>query len=1381
MIKKICTLLLSVLLVLNLCTISLAAATDKSLVVDMSSISMAEESGLALNSTYTHGSSFSMRWSGADLKRTVKLSAKSDWSAGNYLEFWLYSTVQTNSSFGLAVISDNEDTGCVDYYETVIDASFKGWHLISVPLEKFTSVHQPKGFHSVDKIELWPIYGGYSVDTNVALYFESMYVTQEQSEVKEQSRDFVLFDLSTAGGIADSGISLSGNRSQVKAPGKEGKYALCWTDEEISGLNFSNMPITDFTSFDTLEISMYSKYASGDSVRIVCRSTNPDTESNDYFYLQQTIDWAGEWRNITLRLDQLSTGGIPIGWDQIERLEFWWYDSGVSGAVSELYIDSITLKNVDYSQLWNTPQYFESVPEVENQFDFAARINERFPNHEHPRLVVTQSDIDRIKADRYTDEYLSVAVPKLLELCNTYVEKLDTAANTPSAASAAATLALGYLITGEERYKDAVWEKMKAVTIDTATWETVPKSELSIGDTSRYVAVAYDLMYKHWTEEQRCIVRNAIIMYALQPQRSDLLLYNGAFGQVGNWNPVINGGVGMAALAIGDEEGYENAVNAYMNRLHMAIRNCFKDYAPDGSGYEGTDYWSYTMNGYLPYEKAIYNTVGAADYERFSILDEFGMDKTGDYIQQMHGTTGLSFNWYDGSARGCYVPGNFWLAEYFGRPELAGMIYESRQGTLYSVMMYTPNDEYKNWRSVMPLDYVSDQSYAQTGAMRTSYDKGNQGFYIGYKGNKANPASHGRLDAGTFVLDNQGTRWIDLLDSEDYYLPGMFGTQRYKYYRNRAEGSNTLVINPGIGQGSNLDNDNQVAADVLNDQVNRAIATIEKTGNESWASYAIVNLTGAYRETVSSAKRGFALIDSRNAFLLQDEITVKEACDVYSFMHTQADVSIAADGKSAILSRNGKKLKATLLSNCNATLLDMPAEPFETSPDVQNTANKGYHKLTVKAHVSGNATFSLLFTPYYAEGAYTFTMYDIVPLSRWDSFLAEPVTLNSISLDGVALADFESSKTNYTLKEDRCGIITATADSGVKLQITQAKNIGDTALVQATGSDDTTTTYALTFSDDTQKMLDEWSSYPPKGYLYSANLADIPNVIDGDISTEWANEGSQWLAFDLGSEKPVHEVTLYWKNQGQRKESFDIQVSNDAVTWTKVWEGESILSDQIEAYSFNPVMARYVKVTGYYNTVNNWTTICEMGVTYSGSNFDDLEDCWAQKAIEDMAKIGLLEGTAERTYSPEAPLSRAAFLTMLVRAFGLSESSYSGNISDIGHGDWYTPYIESAYEKDLIPAAMLEGGFKPNQNITREEISALAVTFYEHAFGSVTGTSINRFTDQDEINDWAVPYIEKCLALRIITGMTENSFAPKTNATRAQAATILKRLYIKIS
>jgi len=1302
----------------------------------------------------------------------VRLSCKKDWSFGSYLEFWLYSAAKTNMSFDLILVSDNTETEALDYYSYNVSVSSKGGMLISVPFESFEAVNSPLGFECIDSVELWPE----TKNTDAELYFDGMYVTNTPSAAESDESEVILYDLTSAASIAealrDTGLA---NITVAQAPGKSGA-ALKWTDQPKGAwLRFKNLPVTDMNSYNTMEISLYSGKISRDTVRFVCASDNEETSSRDYFHSNLVLDWEGEWRTIRLRVGEsgnMSNAGVPLGWNNLTGLEFWYNVDDVS-APSEVYIDKITLKNVDYSYQWEEEQFLDDAPLVEDYYDFAAKINERFPNHEHPRLVATQEHIDFIKREKDSDEYLRRAVPKLLSTCDTYAEIVDTNADTITTSTRAATLALGYVLTEKQEYKDALWEKMKLLSTDCISWTPSGTSSLSAGDTARYVGITYDLMYKYWTEEERKIVRNAIVLYGLEPLRSTVLSGKGLALQEDNWNAVIFSGLAVASLAIADAEGYAESANQILNRVPNFFQHCFKHYAPDGAGFEGTNYWHYAMLGQLPYEASLCHSIGEEDYQRFTILNDFGLDKTGYFMLNMVGDTLVDFNFYDGHEHIITSSADFWLARYFNKPEFGGYLYEIANDEPWSILIYRPDERYKNWRETMETDYHADGS-TQVGAMRTSFVEKN-GFYVGYKGGQNLSASHGRLDIGSFVLESMGQRWVKMIPSESYTAPEMFGHLRYSYYGNRAEGANTLVIAPEVDQSPDMNEGYSV------DQTKDAYCKIIKTKSSPTASYAIVDMTEAYRESAESVQRGFGLIADKNAFLLQDEIKVKKGTDVYSFMHTTADVEISGDGKSAIMSLGGKKMKARLLSPKNGKLSMMDAVPLSTSPEAQNLNRDTYKKLTVKTRIDDSETISVLFTPYYGDGVYEYSLNGIKKLSEWDEFLSDPVEIKGIYLDGVKIDGFMQGKAMYSVQEEACGTITAEADEDIELKITQASKVGDFALVEATDKSGNSTVYTVFFSDEPQRTLDAWNSYPPKGFIYSTNRAQIENVLDGDFSTMWANDGSQYLGFDLGSRKLVHEVQLYWNNNNTRTENFDIQVSDDGENWKTVWKGDSVLSSKMEAYSFEPVMARFVKVTGYYNSVNQWTTIVEMRVTCTDSFFDDLEGCWAQSYIEDMAKIGLIEGTGERVFSPDQTLSRAEFLTMLARSFELDTLEYTGKIQDVKENDWHMPYVEAAYEKNLIPPEMIkEGCFEPDKNITREEICALSVLFYEAFEKESINASIEHFSDKYEISDWAIPYVEKAMALRFINGVSETVFEPLSNATRGQAAAIIKRIYIKI-
>ncbi|XXY49093.1 discoidin domain-containing protein [Sorangium sp. So ce269] len=60
-------------------------------------------------------------------------------------------------------------------------------------------------------------------------------------------------------------------------------------------------------------------------------------------------------------------------------------------------------------------------------------------------------------------------------------------------------------------------------------------------------------------------------------------------------------------------------------------------------------------------------------------------------------------------------------------------------------------------------------------------------------------------------------------------------------------------------------------------------------------------------------------------------------------------------------------------------------------------------------------------------------------------------------------------------------------------------------------------------------------------------------AVDGSATTRWSSAFSdpQWLQVDLGSSQPICQVTLQWEAAYGR--AFQIQVSNDASTWTTVY------------------------------------------------------------------------------------------------------------------------------------------------------------------------------------------------------------------------------------
>jgi PKD repeat protein len=86
-------------------------------------------------------------------------------------------------------------------------------------------------------------------------------------------------------------------------------------------------------------------------------------------------------------------------------------------------------------------------------------------------------------------------------------------------------------------------------------------------------------------------------------------------------------------------------------------------------------------------------------------------------------------------------------------------------------------------------------------------------------------------------------------------------------------------------------------------------------------------------------------------------------------------------------------------------------------------------------------------------------------------------------------------------------------------------------------------------------------------------------AVDGDSSTRWSSTfaDNQWWQVDLGSVKPVNQVTLNW--EAAYASTYRIQVSSDGSTFTTV-ATVNIAAPGSKTTSFTETSARYVRVLG---------------------------------------------------------------------------------------------------------------------------------------------------------------------------------------------------------
>jgi hypothetical protein len=176
--------------------------------------------------------------------------------------------------------------------------------------------------------------------------------------------------------------------------------------------------------------------------------------------------------------------------------------------------------------------------------------------------------------------------------------------------------------------------------------------------------------------------------------------------------------------------------------------------------------------------------------------------------------------------------------------------------------------------------------------------------------------------------------------------------------------------------------------------------------------------------------------------------------------------------------------------------------------------------------------------------------------------------------------------------------------------------------------------------------------------------------------------------------------------------------------------------------------------------------------------FADLQGHWAQGDIELLASKLIVDGQPDGSFAPNQTITRAEFAALLVRALGLPEANAGELFTDVKESSWYAGAVGAAEQAGLI-GGFEDGSFRPNASITREQMAVMiarALSFAGKTQQAGNAGALQPFADVADISDWAIDATEQLVKMEIIQGLTDTTFVPKANASRAQSAVILKRM-----
>ena len=482
-------------------------------------------------------------------------------------------------------------------------------------------------------------------------------------------------------------------------------------------------------------------------------------------------------------------------------------------------------------------------------------------------------------------------------------------------------LGMVYRMEKDQKILDRINDEVMAVC-NFSDWN--PSHYLDVAEMSMAVAFALDWTAGALPASTKELALTALIEKGINPSwREDGKQPGWAYGH-NNWNQVCNGGMIAASIAIAEKDPELASKTIY--RALDGMVSALAQYSPDGVYPEGSTYWSYGTSfsvvtaAFL--ESAFGTDFGIADYPAFKESAKFR------YL--MNTPSGWYYNFADcGDQRGNKGDVTLaWFATKTGNPAFferdrflqpaadMGKLNRLDGAGLVWLSQFKEAEGEK-----MPTAWKGDGSNPIVVFKGPENDPHN--FYFGGKGGRAT-TSHGNMDAGSFIFELNGVRWVIDPGNQSYHALEQTGfnlwgscqdCQRWTLLTKNNYGHSTITVNNELF-------------------INNATATLEEfKGVES--PEATFDLAPLYGENIKSATRKFAK-DSDVSMLIEDQIEVSEKTESLTWqLLTTADVEIVKGG--ANLMQDGKTLKLENLSHpeLDISIISLYPAPMELDRQIE--------------------------------------------------------------------------------------------------------------------------------------------------------------------------------------------------------------------------------------------------------------------------------------------------------------------------------------------------------------------------------------------------------------------------------------------------------------
>ncbi len=173
------------------------------------------------------------------------------------------------------------------------------------------------------------------------------------------------------------------------------------------------------------------------------------------------------------------------------------------------------------------------------------------------------------------------------------------------------------------------------------------------------------------------------------------------------------------------------------------------------------------------------------------------------------------------------------------------------------------------------------------------------------------------------------------------------------------------------------------------------------------------------------------------------------------------------------------------------------------------------------------------------------------------------------------------------------------------------------------------------------------------------------------------------------------------------------------------------------------------------------------------SPFTDIDSHWAKDYIIEMYEKDIINGMTDTTFVPDGTVTKGQFSALIVNLLGLP----SAKTDDNAH--WAKAFADAAKEARLIDENIkAETTADLDEPITREEMASVIIRAATYKNINIPDYERAVMSDFESIAEWVRQDVNDAVILKIISGFDDGTFRPKENATRAQAAVMMSKLFL---